>query len=604
MPALRRLTAVSLSLALVLAQGQEALAAIRAVVPVKTGGAVIPAAIPAAAMAGVAGPRFAGTAGLSPRLAPTLSGSLTPVPIPLEPRTGPAASGLRATAVGAGLPASPAFLPEAAARRAAAEPIVPTPGESDESERLRASFSILQGLAAPDSAGGERTGRFAAAFDGALEKSRRGPADPVVQADPEAGRARPLPRLSAPVRKVPVEKGGGLKSPSPRGTPSSAWGFIKANRFLLAAGAGAAIGLAGVNLAVLPVLSLMPGLFFGALPWLAAPFIGLNVYKSFAHYSVVKESRTLLGFLVITAAGLAISAGVTMGMTAWLPVVDPASFAAAAIPGLGTGGFSPMQFMLPIIGLFTGAALLYKRARGVNDGSAQREYRPGWKGSLLRIYDQAVGLVVNPRTAPFLEKAGQLGEKGTELINKAFPRFIDIVGIPAVTVLLSMTMAAGGLGLLSAFGGYYVTAFAGMAVGFVALLAAYAAFGARGKDFKEILKAALFGFSISSSSATMPTEKETLKAMGVSRKTRDAVVPLGGVFNMFGTALYMGLTAFYALSMFGAAPTLAQYLNTALTVLVIAMGAPGIPASNITLLDPVLRQTGLQSGQISKVYTM
>ncbi len=102
----------------------------------------------------------------------------------------------------------------------------------------------------------------------------------------------------------------------------------------------------------------------------------------------------------------------------------------------------------------------------------------------------------------------------------------------------------------------------------------------------------------------MPTEKETLKAMGVSRETRDTVVPLGGVFNMFGTALYMGLTAFYALSMFGATPTLMQYVNTALAVLVIAMGAPGIPASNITLLDPVLRQTGLQSGEISKVYTM
>jgi aerobic C4-dicarboxylate transport protein len=164
--------------------------------------------------------------------------------------------------------------------------------------------------------------------------------------------------------------------------------------------------------------------------------------------------------------------------------------------------------------------------------------------------------------------------------------------------------STGGLGLLGAFGGYYITAFAGMAVGFAALLAAYFAFGARAKDFQELGKATLFGFSISSSSATMPTEKETLKAMGVSRKTRDTVVPLGGVFNMFGTALYMGLTAFYALSMFGAAPTLAQYFNTALAVLVIAMGAPGIPASNITLLDPVLRQTGLQSGQISKVYTM
>ena len=35
-----------------------------------------------------------------------------------------------------------------------------------------------------------------------------------------------------------------------------------------------------------------------------------------------------------------------------------------------------------------------------------------------------------------------------------------------------------------------------------------------------------------------------------------------------------------------------------------ALGASGIPASNITLLDPVLRQTGLQTNDINKVYTM
>jgi len=223
---------------------------------------------------------------------------------------------------------------------------------------------------------------------------------------------------------------------------------------------------------------------------------------------------------------------------------------------------------------------------------------------VLKFYDAVVGLAINGRTAPALVKAGELGEKATGLINKIFPRFIDLVGLPAVATLLSMSMATGGLGLLHSFGGYYITAFAGMAVGLLALLAAYFAFGARAKDFKEILKAALVGFSLSSSSATMPTEKEALKAIGVSKKTRNSVVPLGGVFNMYGTALYMGLTAFYALSMFGAAPTMMQYFNTALAVLVIAMGAPGIPASNITLLEPVLRQTGLASGQVTQVYTM
>ncbi|MFA5138283.1 MAG: cation:dicarboxylase symporter family transporter [Elusimicrobiota bacterium] len=590
MAGLRRLIALSL----ILAQCQEAFATtIRAAVPVHAG-----AGNPAAAVVGVVGLQPIGTPGLSLSLSPPLTNALPSVHLRPEFRIGAAASPPRVEAVRTGIPVS-------APRPVAAKPLL---RERQKPEAPRASLPALESLAAPersapaasDSASGDRAGRFAAMFDGAMKEPAPRFDAPVAPAEPGSRRPSLLSRLRAPgPRTAP-----GVQAPLTRKKASSRWALLTENRFLIAAAAGAALGFAGVDLGALPVLSLTPGLFFGVLPWLAAPFIGLNVYSSFSHYSVVKESRTLLGFLVITAAGLAISAGVTIAMTALLPVVDPAGFAAVAIPGLADGGFSPMQFMLPIIGAFTGAALLYKRARSVNDGSARREYPPGWKGALLRISDKAAGLVVNGRTAPFLEKAGKLGEKGTALINRFFPIFIDVVGLPAVATLLSMTLAAGGLGLLSSFGGYYITAFAGMAVGMVALLAAYFAFGARAKDFKAILKAALVGFSISSSSATMPTEKEALKAMGVSRKTRNAVVPLGGVFNMFGTSLYMGLTAFYALSMFGAAPTLMQYLYTALTVLVIAMGAPGIPASNITLLEPVLRQTGLQPGEINKVYTM
>src|SRR5262249_24395360 len=61
------------------------------------------------------------------------------------------------------------------------------------------------------------------------------------------------------------------------------------SRFLLAAAGGAAIGLAGINLGLLPILGLAPAAFFGVLPWLAAPFIGLNIYKSFSQYSIMKE---------------------------------------------------------------------------------------------------------------------------------------------------------------------------------------------------------------------------------------------------------------------------------------------------------------------------
>lgn len=387
--------------------------------------------------------------------------------------------------------------------------------------------------------------------------------------------------------------------------PKTGWDKAWDNRFLLAAAGGAALGFAGINFALLPVLGLAPAAFFGALPWLAAPFIGLNIFKSFSQYSILKEAPTLLRFAAITGAGLAISLGVTLGMAALLPVVDPASIAAAVIPNMGSGGFSPMQYMLPIIGVFTGAALAYKRAKAVVAGefNAQAD-KPGVTGKLSRVYNATVGLAMNKYTAPLAVKAGQLGEKATEFINKAFPKFIDIVGLPAIAVLLSATMATGGLGLMGAFAGYYATAFTGLAVGFAAMGLAFYKFGARGKDFKELASAAATGFSLSSSSATMPKEREVLKAMGVSAKTRDAVIPLGGVFNMYGTSLYMGLTAFYATTMFGASPSMLEYAKTAGTVMAIALGAPGIPASNITLLDPVLQQTGLATSQIHKVYAM
>ena len=604
MAALKQFVALSLSVSLIAAQGQDACAAVLTTVPTRIGATMTPMGSPTGSLAA---PSLE-AAFASPSLSPALSGTLPTLDLAL-----PSQAGAPATASApAAIPASASLPSRAAQARSVSASRISLPALKPVPAPARASLAVLNAAVGTDSPAArpgrarsaESSARIAVMFDGGTRGfPAANAADPVRAKDPISARTFGLTR---PLSAEPEETAStpAPKAPTTGKKALSRWRVLKENRFLISAAAGAALGLAGVNLGTLPVLSLMPGLFFGVLPWLAAPFIGLNIYSSFAHHSVIKESRTLVGFLVITLAGLAISAGVTMAMTSLLPVVDPASFAAAAIPGLSEGGFSPMQFMLPIIGIFTAAALLYKRARAAADGSARRDYPPGWKGSVLKFYDAVVGLAINGRTAPALVKAGELGEKATGLINKIFPRFIDLVGLPAVATLLSMSMATGGLGLLHSFGGYYITAFAGMAVGLLALLAAYFAFGARAKDFKEILKAALVGFSLSSSSATMPTEKEALKAIGVSKKTRNSVVPLGGVFNMYGTALYMGLTAFYALSMFGAAPTMMQYFNTALAVLVIAMGAPGIPASNITLLEPVLRQTGLASGQVTQVYTM
>jgi hypothetical protein len=596
-----------LSASLVAASCQEAAAAARAVLAPSSRAPAVTAIAPGAALL------LPRTAVSNPALAPSL-GLQTGLPVIAPLAVSPAPAGETAKAAAIETPRTLTVQTAPLKARAASKTRSVSAQTVNRAEASNSPTLTLKRLAASEGKSREEapashaalSSRWSARFDGAPKLADSSP----VLANAPGSTARSLPALKrAGLREgAPRLVNAADKAPKPaaKSAPKkkTLWTRVKENRFLLSAVAGTALGLAGVNLGTLPGLSLSPGLFFGVLPWLAAPFIGLNIFSSFSKTSIIKESKTLFSFLVITVAGLAISAGVTAVMTGLLPVVDPASFAAAEIPGISSGGFSPMQFMLPIIGFFTLASVLYKRARSVNAGAESKEFPPGWKGAVMRVFDRLGRLFVNSRTAPALEKAGDYGEKGATLINKLFPLFINIIGLPAVATLLSMTMATGGLDLILSFSGYYLTAFTGMTVGFLAMLAAFFLIGARGKDFGELMKVAITGFSLSSSSATMPTEKEALKAIGVSRRVRNSVVPLGGVFNMFGSSLYMGLTAFYALSMFGAAPTVAQYFNTALAVIAIAMGAPGIPASNITLLDPVLRQTGLQSGNIGKVYTM
>ena len=74
-------------------------------------------------------------------------------------------------------------------------------------------------------------------------------------------------------------------------------------------------------------------------------------------------------------------------------------------PGPGVGGHCIAVDPWFIVHGAPEESPLIRTARGVNDGSAQREYGPGWKGTLRRFYDRVVGLAVNGRTAPFLEKA-------------------------------------------------------------------------------------------------------------------------------------------------------------------------------------------------------
>jgi hypothetical protein len=387
---------------------------------------------------------------------------------------------------------------------------------------------------------------------------------------------------------------------------------IKDFRFFTAAISGAAVGLgghmAGVNTTSIPGLEQTPGMFFGALPYVALPFISLSIFRAFSEKSLMEEAGTLVRFAGTMATGVMIGLGMTYGMSdilAGITPPDPSEIRDASGGG-GPGAFSPSQYILHGIGLFAAFSVAYKSAKNkLSDGfNKAAEKKDGVVATLSNVFNKASGVLINKYTAPAIVKAGDITKKAANIMDKGFFGYMNYLGIPAIFMMMNNVTNKGGFEQLANYGGYYATVTAGMAACAVALTGAAYAYGCRKKEFGEIAKTVSTAFGISSSAATMPVTKESLKNMGVSAKTRESVVPLGANFNMMGTSLYLGVTAASAMVMFDLDPTPAKLASVMLLSVGTAFGAPGAPASTLIFLDPVLAKAGLSAQQAQKIYEM
>lgn len=391
----------------------------------------------------------------------------------------------------------------------------------------------------------------------------------------------------------------------PGNRPKTAFDKIHEFRFLIAAAGGMVIGLAGLSaISFVPALGAIPTAFFAALPYIAVPFISLNIFKAFSEKSIMQEAGTFARFGATMMVGFLVSLGVTTLMGGMLdPVAVASGFvsdAATHAGGHGAAGFSPAQYILHGIGLFAGLATLFKRAKATMQPEFEKEQAK--KTGLSGLYNKAAGIFVNKRTAPCIVSAGHKLEKLADMADKGFGGYMNWLGIPAIFLMMSNTMATNGLAQLSSFGAYYAITAVSMATAALTISAASYFYGCRKKEFKAMAKTVGTAFSISSSMATMPVTKESLKEMGVSESTRNAVTPLGANFNMMGTSLYLGTTANCATIMFGYDLTLMAKISVMTTTLLTAFGTPGAPASSIALLDPVLQKAGLTPAHAQKMY--
>ncbi|AWL11771.1 C4-dicarboxylate transport protein [Saliniradius amylolyticus] len=112
--------------------------------------------------------------------------------------------------------------------------------------------------------------------------------------------------------------------------------------------------------------------------------------------------------------------------------------------------------------------------------------------------------------------------------------------------------------------------------------------------FRKMRDAALFAFSSSSSSATLPVTLETARnKLGVKNTVSSFTVPLGATINMDGTAIMQGVATVFIAQVYAVDLSVADYLMVVLTATLASVGTAGVPGVGLIMLAMVLNQVNL-----------
>ena len=230
-------------------------------------------------------------------------------------------------------------------------------------------------------------------------------------------------------------------------------------------------------------------------------------------------------------------------------------------------------------------------------------------GSILAVVFVAVvlGLCINS-LGDKIKVLKTLLEEVNSIITVFLSFIITKFGPAAIFVLITRTFAIYGVDNLKPALVYVVTTVLALLVFLVSGYAIFIAVGARLNPMmfvKKIGKVALFGFSTSSSAATLPLNtKTTTEELGVSEDISSFVLPLGMTINMNGTAIMQVIAAIFIATSAGYEVTVGNIVVISLLALIASVGTPAAPGAGAVILFTVLTGMGYNNDAAILAYSL
>ena len=369
------------------------------------------------------------------------------------------------------------------------------------------------------------------------------------------------------------------------GGDSNAWITINNILFqdITAKGAESAIGL-----------FYMGGqLFIRALQLIIVPMVFSSVVMAI---SEIKEASTLgrvsaktIGWFMMTSS-IALLVAVTVAMLFYKAGLFNVNIQGVAA-GTGSTGSNPLLVILNIV--------------------------PSNIGSTLSVNNAVLGVVFIAVVVGLSMNALGFGKDSViyrfcEEVSKIIVVFLNFAvkkfGPVAIFMLLCRTFATYGIDYLKPALAYCVLTVALLLVYLFVGYPLYISLICKLNPYifiKKIFKVIVFGFSTSSSAATLPLNLDTTtKELGVDHQIGSFVLPLGMTINMDGTAIMQVVATLFIAGCGGYEVSVFQLVIIMVLALIASMGTPAAPGAGAVILFTILSGVGFTGEQALIAYSL
>ena len=334
-------------------------------------------------------------------------------------------------------------------------------------------------------------------------------------------------------------------------------------------------------------------LFVRALQVVIVPMVFTSIAMAIGTVSDARtlgriSTKTLLWFLMSTAGGLLLASVVGM-------VVFDMGLFSVNLDGLSTSSGSTSSNPL----------LVFLNIVPSNIASV---FSSNTEVLAIVFLAVATGLCMNKlgfeKTTTMRRLLQELNDIVTVFLNFVVTKFAPI----AIFLLISRTFATYGIEYIRPAVVYMVVTVILLLIYLFIGYPLYVIIGTRlsPKIFlKKIMGVILFGFSTSSSAATLPMNYETcVKRMGVDKQVASFVLPLGMTINMDGTAIMQVVATLFIAGAAGYDVSIGSLVVIALLALVASVGTPAAPGAGAVILFTILSGVGFTSDAALMAYSL